>query len=106
MTTDEFYNDDMREDEIQDEPRPFVPRRCVRVTRSVPIPNPLHLARCAKSPEYGQRILFFSGGSALNPLCRKLIDYTHNSIHLITPFDSGGSSATLRQSGRPQLGPG
>ncbi|HNO77299.1 MAG TPA: GAK system CofD-like protein [Phycisphaerae bacterium] len=96
MTTDEFYNDDMREDDIQDEPRPFVPRRCVRVTRSVPIPNPLQLARCAKSPEYGPRILFFSGGSALNPLCRKLIDYTHNSVHLITPFDSGGSSASLR----------
>jgi CofD-related protein of GAK system len=88
--------DDMPNNGLPDEPRPFIPQRSVRVTRSIPIPNPLHLARCAKSPEYGPKILFFSGGSALNPLCRKLIDYTHNSIHLITPFDSGGSSASLR----------
>lgn len=41
--------------------------------------------------------MFFSGGSALNPLSSTLTRYTHNSIHLVTPFDSGGSSATLRQ---------
>ena len=33
----------------------------------------------------------------MNPLSRVLIKYTHNSTHLITPFDSGGSSAKLRQ---------
>jgi CofD-related protein of GAK system len=41
--------------------------------------------------------LFFSGGSALRPLCRVLKQYTHNSVHLITAFDSGGSSAQLRR---------
>lgn len=40
--------------------------------------------------------MFFSGGSALNALSSALARYTHNSIHIITPFDSGGSSATLR----------
>ncbi|MBU1452461.1 MAG: GAK system CofD-like protein [Proteobacteria bacterium] len=45
----------------------------------------------------GPKILFFSGGSGPGPLSRELIAYTHNSIHLITPFDSGGSSAKLRQ---------
>jgi CofD-related protein of GAK system len=30
-------------------------------------------------------------------LSRHLIGFTHNSIHLITPFDSGGSSAVLRR---------
>lgn len=44
----------------------------------------------------GPRILFFSGGTALRPLCRVLKHYTHNSVHLITPFDSGGSSAEIR----------
>lgn len=44
----------------------------------------------------GPRLLFFSGGSALGPTATKLVDYTHRSIHLITPFDSGGSSRELR----------
>jgi hypothetical protein len=35
-------------------------------------------------PDLGPRILFFSGGSALRRLSEKLVDYTHNSIHLIT----------------------
>ena len=49
------------------------------------------------APESGPRILFLSGGSALRETSRVLKRYTHNSIHLITPFDSGGSSAALRQ---------
>ena len=31
---------------------------------------------------------------------RGLKHYTHNSIHLITPFDSGGSSAVIRRTFR------
>ncbi|MGD8347257.1 MAG: GAK system CofD-like protein [Lysobacterales bacterium] len=46
--------------------------------------------------ESGPAILFFSGGSALRGLSRHLVQHTHNSIHLITPFDSGGSSASIR----------
>ena len=45
----------------------------------------------------GPRMLFFSGGSALDGLSRRLKQYTRNSIHLMTPFDSGGSSALLRR---------
>lgn len=69
----------------------------LRITRTVHLPNRLRLARLARAPELGPKILFLSGGSALNQLSRALINYTHNSIHLITPFDSGGSSARLRQ---------
>lgn len=69
----------------------------IQITRSVTLPDPIRLARFRKSPELGPRVLFFSGGSALRPLSRELLNYTHNSIHLITPFDSGGSSATLRR---------
>ncbi|MEE3359262.1 MAG: GAK system CofD-like protein [Pseudomonadota bacterium] len=47
-------------------------------------------------PEDGARILFFSGGTALNGIARQLKRYTHNSAHLITPFDNGGSSQVLR----------
>jgi CofD-related protein of GAK system len=51
------------------------------------------------------RPLFFSGGGALRGLSRRLIEYTHHSIHLITPFDSGGSSAHLRKAFRmPAVG--
>ena len=69
------------------------------------MPDRLRLARFYRIPELGPKILFFSGGSALNPLSRFIIDYTHNSIHLITPFDSGGSSAKLRRAfGMPAVG--
>lgn len=43
------------------------------------------------------RILFFSGGTALKDTARELACRTRNCVHLITPFDSGGSSATLRR---------
>lgn len=49
------------------------------------------------SPQLGPRLLFFSGGSALKELSRSLIHFTHNSLHVITSFDSGGSSAELRK---------
>lgn len=48
-------------------------------------------------PENGSNILFFSGGSALRHLCQELITHTHNSTHMLTPFDSGGSTAELRK---------
>lgn len=60
------------------------------------VPNPARLARYVRAPELGPTLLFFSGGSALRNTSRVLTGYTHNSIHLITPFDSGGSSAKLR----------
>ncbi len=53
--------------------------------------------RDERSPEHGPRVLFFSGGTALRGVSRVLSDHTHNSIHIITPFDSGGSSAVIRE---------
>jgi CofD-related protein of GAK system len=77
----------------------------LRITRNAQIPDPVRLARFARAPELGPRILFFSGGSALASLSRRLVEYTHNSTHLITPFDSGGSSAVLRRAFRmPAVG--
>ncbi len=71
--------------------------KTARITRTVKLPDKLRLARYLKAPELGPRVLFFSGGTALNPLSRELTRYTHNSIHIVTPFDSGGSSAKLRE---------
>lgn len=71
-------------------PRLTLKRRCR-------LPDPLRIARCRRAPELGPRILFFSGGTALRGLSRRLKLATHNSVHLITPFDSGGSSAKLRR---------
>lgn len=48
-------------------------------------------------PALGPRLVFFTGGTALKGLSRSLTRYTHNSVHLVTPFDSGGSSAALRE---------
>ncbi|MBF0480782.1 MAG: GAK system CofD-like protein [Desulfovibrionaceae bacterium] len=67
------------------------------ITREVAIPDPVKLERLRRAPEFGPKILFFSGGSALKDACRELVAFSHNSIHIITPFDSGGSSAILRQ---------
>jgi len=69
----------------------------VTTTRKIRLPDPIKTALFGRSPELGPRILFFSGGTALRDLSRELIRYTHNSIHVITPFDSGGSSAKLRK---------
>jgi len=44
----------------------------VRLQRSARIPDKLRLARCRKAPEYGPRVLFFSGGTAMNSLSRHL----------------------------------
>lgn len=49
------------------------------------------------APQLGKKLLFFSGGSALRSFCQPLVQATHNSIHLVTPFDSGGSSAKIRE---------
>lgn len=77
----------------------------IRISRTALIPDELRLARYLKAPELGPRVLFFSGGTALNPLSRELVRYTHNSIHLVTPLDSGGSSAKLREAFRmPAVG--
>ena len=68
----------------------------IKVTRTAIIPDPVRISRYQRAPELGPQIMFFSGGSALNQLSSKLKNFTHNSIHLVTPFDSGGSSAKLR----------
>ncbi|MEO9530909.1 GAK system CofD-like protein [Roseibium sp.] len=66
------------------------------ITRAVRMPDPFRIERFVSNPKLGPRLLFFSGGSALNGVAQKLKRYTHNSIHLVTPFDSGGSSQGLR----------
>ncbi|MGD2044642.1 MAG: GAK system CofD-like protein [Gemmatimonadota bacterium] len=77
----------------------------VRVSRAARIPDSIRLARFRHAPELGARVLFFSGGTALRGVSRCLVDYTHHSRHLITPFDSGGSSAHLRRAFRmPAVG--
>jgi CofD-related protein of GAK system len=45
----------------------------------------------------GPRVVFFSGGTALRETSRALIRRTSSAVHVITPFDSGGSSAVLRR---------
>lgn len=69
----------------------------VTVTRDVCIPDRVRVDRCHRLPEYGPKIVFFSGGTAIRDLSACLRNYTHNSVHLITPFDSGGSSAEIRR---------
>jgi len=77
----------------------------IDLVRRVQLPDRVRIARCERSPDLGPRIAFFSGGTALRGLSRRLIRYTHNSIHLVTPFDSGGSSAVLREAFRmPAIG--
>lgn len=68
----------------------------VTITRAVRMPDPFRIERFLSNPKLGPRLLFFSGGSALNGVAQCLKRYTHNSIHLVTPFDSGGSSQGLR----------
>ena len=66
------------------------------VTRALTIPDLTRVSRYQRMPELGPKVLFFSGGTALTGISREIKYLTHNSIHLVTPFDSGGSSAKLR----------
>lgn len=68
----------------------------ITLERQTLLPDDLRVARAESAPHLGPRILFFSGGSALNGIARRLKRYTFNTMHLITPFDSGGSSQQLR----------
>lgn len=43
------------------------------------------------------KIIFFSGGTALRRLARELATRLPNTAHLVTTFDSGGSSGILRR---------
>ena len=77
----------------------------MHISRPARLPDPVKLARYLKSPELGPCVVFFSGGTALTGISRELKRYTHNSIHLVTPFDSGGSSAKLRKAfAMPSIG--
>ncbi|MBD3234737.1 MAG: GAK system CofD-like protein [candidate division Zixibacteria bacterium] len=77
----------------------------IKISREIDLPDPIKLDLYRRSPQLGPKILFFSGGNALRETSRALIDYTHNSIHIVTPFDSGGSSAALREAFRmPAIG--
>ncbi|AGW12212.1 GAK system CofD-like protein [Megalodesulfovibrio gigas] len=69
----------------------------IQITHHINVPDPVKVARYRTAPHLGPRVLFFSGGTALKTLSQELINYTHNSIHIITPFDSGGSSAEIRK---------
>lgn len=67
------------------------------IRRKITIPDLVRVKRYQRLPEFGPNILFFSGGTALNSISREIKNYTYNSSHLITTFDSGGSSAKLRK---------
>ena len=73
------------------------PNAPILLERAVRLRDANRIARCRRAPEHGPKILFFSGGSALRSTARELKRLTHNSVHLMTPFDSGGSSARLRE---------
>lgn len=67
------------------------------IWRRMIMPDLVRVHRYQSLPEQGPKVLFFSGGSALNKISRVFKQYSHHSIHLVTPFDSGGSSARLRE---------
>lgn len=69
----------------------------IEITHTIDLPDPRRMELLRRNPDLGPRILFFSGGNALRKTSEELVYYTHNSIHLITPVDSGGSSAVLRE---------
>ena len=77
----------------------------IHVTRAIQMPDRLRSGRYQKAPELGPQVLFFSGGTALNGVSQVLKSYSYNSIHMVTPFDSGGSSAVLRNAFKmPSIG--
>lgn len=65
--------------------------------KSIDPPDLAVLSRPPLLPRMGPKMLFFSGGNALRRMSAELAAHTTNTVHLVTPFDSGGSSAALRR---------
>lgn len=53
-------------------------------------------AGATRAARPGPRVLFFSGGTALKETAKELARQKQLCAYLVTPFDSGGSSAALR----------
>ena len=45
-------------------------------------------------------LVFFTGGTALRALSRHLAAHAVPAVHIVTTFDSGGSTAVLRRAER------
>ena len=69
----------------------------ITISRRLTIPDPIRVARYRRAPDLGPRLLFFSGGTALKEFSRHIKSLTENTLHFMSPFDSGGSSAELRR---------
>lgn len=67
----------------------------VSIPCSVNIPSK-HLSRYQFAPQIGPNVTIISGGSGGSSLAKSLKSYTHNSNHIITMFDDGGSSKVIR----------
>ncbi len=48
------------------------------------------------SPHLGPKVVLISGGNGASSLAEALKNYTHNSKHIVTMYDDGGSSRGIR----------
>jgi CofD-related protein of GAK system len=67
----------------------------IRISRDIEVPSE-RTTLYASVPELGPRVTLISGGNGASSIAHSLKRYTHNSFHVVTMYDDGGSSRILR----------
>ncbi|MCA9667628.1 MAG: YvcK family protein [Myxococcales bacterium] len=69
----------------------------VRLNHPTSLPVYPKVDHYRRHPMEGPTMVLMSGGSGARGLAQTLIQYTHNSTHVLPMFDDGGSSRVLRE---------
>ena len=69
----------------------------VRLNHPTVLPVLAKVENYRRHPAEGPVITLLSGGTGARSLSATLVDYTHNSAHILPMFDDGGSSRELRE---------
>ncbi|MFH1130843.1 MAG: 2-phospho-L-lactate transferase CofD family protein, partial [Pseudomonadota bacterium] len=81
------------------------PTSLVQLSHPTLLPVYGKVERYGRHPMEGPPVLLLSGGNGARLLAKTLMQYTHNSVHVLPTFDDGGSSRELRkQFGMPPPG--
>ncbi len=69
----------------------------VEVAYQIVIPDEDKMRRFEFAPNLGPRVVLLTGGAGSGTLSEGIKRYTHNSVHIVTMFDDGGSSRLIRE---------
>ncbi len=67
----------------------------IRISYDINVPSE-GVTLYSSSPQFGPKVVLISGGDGASSVAEALKNYTHNSKHIVTMYDDGGSSRVIR----------